>query len=444
MNKRLISLMAAALALLSASGQVSIIGEGKYPAIKVEPAKSTGLNMIYVVYDTDGVGMTYPSASGERAVWYRFDSRGAAYREPIQNVRWDGFGTTLEQVIPNSGYVIEEGGVDVCYFWVVNYADYYLSLNSISFNDEACDLITFNVDGTGAKIPYATITGHSEVLDREIKLSYNNIVWDDSTHWQEEPVIETFESLDDGVVIDPPMSNTEFTLSGDRFLEEWGLGKAVTSDYLNTRAVDCYTTAIQKLSDGKDESVGSGPAYVSAPARIVFTGYPSDAVVYRLWEMATDEEFVNVIMQYNQDEVDYTFMDVGTYYLRYKVANAAGNCEDYSDQVYAITVSESSLGDEGGRLPNVISLGNTAWKVPHKSLIEFHCWVFNRWGNLVYEFTDPEIAWDGKVNGKYIDTGVYYCVVTATGSDGVKYKKRGDITVIRYTKGAEGTSGAGM
>ena len=59
------------------------------------------------------------------------------------------------------------------------------------------------------------------------------------------------------------------------------------------------------------------------------------------------------------------------------------------------------------------------------------------------EFTDPGSGWDGTYRGKLVDTGVYYYVVTALGSDGVKYKKRGDISILRYKRGGEGTSGDG-
>ena len=158
--------------------------------------------------------------------------------------------------------------------------------------------------------------------------------------------------------------------------------------------------------------------------------------------MATDEDFENVILQWNQDEVDYTFNEWGTYYMRYMVANADGSCEAYGD-TYTISVKESQL-----ECPNVFSPGSTpgvndVWKVTYKSLVEFHCWIFNRWGNLVYEYTDPGGGWDGTYHGKLVDTGVYYYVVTALGSDGEKYKRRGDITILRYKKGAAGTSGDG-
>jgi len=444
MNKRLVTLMVAALALLSASGQVTFTNVGLYPVIEVTPETSTGLDKIYVVYDTDGVGMTFNSSTGERATWESFNYRdGNLVMEPVSDLRWDGMVTTLDRIIPNIGYKIQDGDNHPYYCWVVNYADYYLSLNDMFFvNDYPCSLLSFNIDGSAPKIPYYTVNGVPEVLDREIKLSYNTLVWDDSTHWQEQPMVETFESLDDGVEIAQPLCNTEFMLTGDRFLEEWGMEEGIQSQYYQTQAVNCGSSAVQELRGNNNEKGLESGLGGSAPVHIIFTGYPTDAVVYRVWEMATDQDFENIILQYNQDEVDYTFTDAGTYYMRYMVANADGSCEAYGD-VYNILVSESEL-----TCPNVFSPGSTegvndVWKVSYKSLVEFHCWIYNRWGVLMCEFTDPGGGWDGTYHGKLVDTGVYYYVVTALGSDGVKYKKRGDITILRYKKGASGTSGDG-
>jgi len=443
MNKRLVSLMVTALALLSASGQLIFTNVGQYPVIEITPEMSTGLDKIYVVYDTDGVEMTFNSMTGERAMWESFYyQNGNLVIETVPGVRWNGMATSLDRIIPNMGYKIVEG-TKTFYCWVVNYADYYMKLNGMSYNSEAgCSLISFNIDGQADAIPYYTINGHRQVLDREIKLTYNTLVWDDSTHWEEQEVVESFAALDQGVEILPPLCNTEFILSGDRFLEEWGLGQSIKSDYFNTQAVGCGSTAVQENRGNDNEKGLDSGLGGSAPVHIVFTGYPTDAVVYRLWEMATDENFEDVILSYNQDEVDYTFLDAGTYYMRYYVANAAGTCESYGD-TYRITVSESELV-----CPNVFSPGSTegvndVWKVSYKSLVDFHCWIFNRWGTCVCEFTDPGSGWDGTYKGRLVDTGVYYYVVTATGSDGVKYKRRGDITILRYKRGASGTSGNG-
>lgn len=38
---------------------------------------------------------------------------------------------------------------------------------------------------------------------------------------------------------------------------------------------------------------------------------------------------------------------------------------------------------------------------------DFHLWIYNRWGQLVYNTSDPGFAWDGKVNGSPVPNGVY-------------------------------------
>ena len=185
MNKKLITLMVAALALLSARGQVSFTGVGEHPVIEVTPETTTGLNKIYVVFDTDGVGMTFNSSTGEPATWESYDYHdGHLEMEPIPGVRWNGMETTLPQVIPNIGYKITEGTTP--YFcWVVNYADYYLELNAMTENSEApCNLLTINVDGHGDAIPYYTTNGLRQVLDREIKLNYNTLVWNETREFR--------------------------------------------------------------------------------------------------------------------------------------------------------------------------------------------------------------------------------------------------------------------
>ncbi len=54
MNKRMISLMVAALALLSASGQVVFSNYGNYKPIEIRLSDNhTSLNRIYVLYDTN-------------------------------------------------------------------------------------------------------------------------------------------------------------------------------------------------------------------------------------------------------------------------------------------------------------------------------------------------------------------------------------------------------
>jgi gliding motility-associated-like protein len=439
MNKRLISLMAAVLALLSAGGQVSFTGYHTYAPIPVTPdKKETGLDMIYVVYDTDSVDMTFTTTSGEPALWLSFDASNWSYPDTLGRM------ITLEQVKPNMGYTIYDG-TDPYYCWVVNYADYMLELNDMFIEDSSCDLLNIRVDGIGHKILYSSVTGKSHVLDRKIELSYDTQVREDDSDWTTKPVVETFESLDDGIKLQQPLCDTQFWLSGDQFLKKWNQEKLLEGPDYQTNAVACGFVAYLVDKNGNEKKLDGELKGGDAPAHIVFTGFPSQEAIYSKWEIASDSEFENVFLQYNQNEVDYTFNDAGTYYARYMVANRDGDCEAYGDPI-TINLSASSLGLDGkGKLfPNVFTPGsstgdNDYWFVPCKSIVEFHCWIFNRWGNLVYEYTDPNGRWDGKHNGSYVDTGVYYFVVTAVGSDGEKYEGKGDITVL-HSKGSRGTS----
>ena len=76
-------------------------------------------------------------------------------------------------MIPNTGYRITDGS-RVYYYWVVNYVDYGLEFNDISSNSvDPCDLMTIDVDGQAGAIPYYTVGGDRQVLDRDIRLTYH-------------------------------------------------------------------------------------------------------------------------------------------------------------------------------------------------------------------------------------------------------------------------------
>jgi gliding motility-associated-like protein len=98
---------------------------------------------------------------------------------------------------------------------------------------------------------------------------------------------------------------------------------------------------------------------------------------------------------------------------------------------FTIAIEDSHL-----RLPNAFSPGgspgvNDIYRVAHKSLLSFKASIYNRWGNLLYHWEDPNQGWDGKVNGKYVPTGVYFIVVEAKGADGKVYTRSRDINILR-------------
>jgi gliding motility-associated-like protein len=57
--------------------------------------------------------------------------------------------------------------------------------------------------------------------------------------------------------------------------------------------------------------------------------------------------------------------------------------------------------------------------------------VFNRWGEKVFESTDPDNGWDGSFRGKALDTGVFVYVLKAEYYNGVIINQKGNITLVR-------------
>jgi gliding motility-associated-like protein len=87
-------------------------------------------------------------------------------------------------------------------------------------------------------------------------------------------------------------------------------------------------------------------------------------------------------------------------------------------------------------VPNVVSINNDgdndSFYVTHQNLILFKAKIFNRWGQFLYDWTDPNGAWDGTTpDGEMVPEGTYYYIIYAIGSDGVEYDLTGHLTLIR-------------
>ncbi len=78
---------------------------------------------------------------------------------------------------------------------------------------------------------------------------------------------------------------------------------------------------------------------------------------------------------------------------------------------------------------------NDQWRVSYKSITDFDCHIFNRWGQEMAHLTDPSQGWDGRYGGKTVPPGVYYYVIKAQGADGKNYKLSGDINIVGYSAG---------
>lgn len=451
MNLRRFAVIAVTSAVCGTSSlyaQSLIFSGNSLKAIEISPEKSTGLEKIYVLYSLDGVTASYTSTSGKAVKWSVFSNLGGGYAEEIPSTQ-DGNKSSVSSLHGDSGYIIQDGDRQYC-FWIVEYLPHRLELKSVQLaDDQECDATLLHVEGSGEAIHYFTINGAQKTLDREIKVEYSTQKWSSgSFNYEDTSVSSSFASLTETLRLSPPnYCASSFTVSGDRFLKAWNWEETVESTTFQPHSVDAMTEAVQQSqgSDTDDNTVGSNQIGAndgdglggSAPCEISFLAYVTDGVIHNEWQLSRDPEFENIDYRFTQQDLDYTFLDQGTYYVRYIGSNSDGSCEYISD-TYEISIGESRLLIPNAFSPNGDGV-NDEWKVSYRSLIEFRCWIFDRNGHQVCQLTSPDQGWDGRIGGKTVDTGVFYYVIEAVGADGKKYKKSGDINVIKYV-GNKGTS----
>ena len=444
MKKYLFSLLF--LSLLSfASHAITInFNGGQYKVLQYDVSPSSGLNKVYVAYDTSLINEMIISGLSGNVRISKYDNRGGAFAEDI-NFSYDGSNAIVDNPEGDRGYIIEDGS-SIYYMWLVDYLPHKFNITSLIPSDtKDCNYTYLDAVGSGGAINFITINGRQEELSREIRLDYENLVWNESAEiYEKTQEIKILDHLSSIITVNPPLyCNSDFRITGDRFLEAWGIGLSLTSEMAVATGVDAHTSAVQTNINEEDasnvirtETSGMGG---SAPVEVEFKAYITDAVIHNEWQIASDESFEYDVIKIYDQNFDYTFNDEGNYYIRYVGSNSDGSCEVTGD-TYTVSVGASELKIPNAFTPNGDGI-NDEWKVSYRSLLSFSCSIFDRYGTELFHFTDPTQGWDGKYKGKYVQPGVYFYVIEAVGADGKKYKKGGDINIIKAKKYSNTGSG---
>ncbi len=407
--------------------------------MNIRPEAQTGLNDLYVVRSSRGVKVSYTATSSGSVRWYRYGSNGAAYAEEIKDITFNGKISTITLGADDSGYVIEDGGIQR-YYWIVNYENHVFEASSITAAEADCQSVVLDFSGSASPIAFYGINGRRHELSREIGISYYTLVYDEqSDTFVQTLATDDIESIEHTIRVCAPLCDTRFTLTGDRFLKFWNSDISIESDNFTSTAVDAHTIVTQETRENDNEQkVETGGLGGSAPCDITFKAAVTDAAVFYEWQLSQTPEFDVIDDRYNDLEFSYTFRNQGTTYVRFMAANADASCDWYSDS-YEVFIGESKLECPNAFSPQTSPGVNDEWKVSYKSLISFECHIFNTWGIEMTSFKDPSMGWDGKYKGKYVPAGVYYYVINAVGSDGRKYKLSGDINIIGSSKNNNST-----
>ena len=195
-----------------------------------------------------------------------------------------------------------------------------------------------------------------------------------------------------------------------------------------------------------DEGEETGTSYSgSAPLTVVFLANAENVGIYTPhyeWRFTKEGETQPYLVRY-EEETEYTFTEAGSHRIVLYATFINGNdtvayTKDYWQDAQPITIqiSESKLEMPNAFSPNGDGINDIyRAKNNYQSIVEFDAYIFNRWGQKIYEWHDPAGGWDGKFNGKDVKQGVYFVLVKAKGADGRKYNIKKDVNLLRgYTE----------
>lgn len=208
---------------------------------------------------------------------------------------------------------------------------------------------------------------------------------------------------------------------------------------LPTMAMADFNPTAYYTVDGEALEATDAITDAQAPLSVTFKANPSDlgetTPTYE-WRFTKTNETDPYIVRY-EEETTYEFKESGSTTVQLYVSYSDENEAELIATI-TVTISASLLEMPNAFSPNGDGV-NDIYKAKenHKSIIDFHAYIFNRWGQKLYEWTDIDGGWDGTFHGKQVPVGTYYVLVKAKGADGREYNIKRDVNILRdYTEAA--------
>ncbi|GHU62700.1 hypothetical protein FACS1894123_04100 [Bacteroidia bacterium] len=422
-----------------ASAQFAVEGGNKNPYLAVDDTKNK--LQVYLLSDMSNVRITYTSSGDEVHQWYKYRDK-ALEATPISCVQ-NGNESYITDVADGYGYFVgSPTDPKTRYVWVIDYSLYVPQLLSLKITDEEfqCESLKLGAEVVAEPVYYYLPVGVSVNLERTYHLQYNTLEWDEENlAFFPKAIDQPLTGALAEISIDAaPLTNTQFTLVGDDFSEQFGLGQSVQTPEYQAVAIEAHSTAVTNKEFAENEKQTSNAELGgSAPIEYMFTAYANEPVaahyIWKVFELDSITNTYNPIVRYPEKVLNYTFERWGSYYVQLEVINSKSVCSDTS-RIHTVGISNTFV-----YIPNAFSPGssigvNDVYKISFSSITSFRASIFNRQGNLLYQWNDPSGGWDGRVNGKFVSTGVYYIIVEYTDSQGKKQSKSRDINILRSNK----------
>jgi len=390
---------------------------------------------VYLLNGLSGARIGFTSSNQGTHQWYRY-KENANSAVPVPSVQ-NGNTSYITDVQDGYGYFVGLPTEELPhYVWIIDYSRYvprFFSLQVLEEEDKCTDLkITADVEAE--PLTYNFPVGAPGSLIRTYHLQYKTQEWSESA-LQFLPKDENREErgLISEIVIPAPLEDTDFTLTGDDFAEYFGILQTIRSDEYRAIAVEAHATAETGKEHADNEVHHSGDVWGgSSPIEYTFTAYANEPVAaLYIWKISLQDSTgaVTTKVRYTDKILRYNFEENGNYFIGLEVSDAQSVCVDSTQ--FNVLIDNTMV-----KIPNAFSPGssigvNDELKIAFTSVTSFKASVYNRWNNLLFQWSDPSKGWDGRVNGKFVPTGVYCVIVEYKDSTGKSRTASRMVNVLR-------------
>lgn len=409
-----------------------------------------GLDTLFVVEDMgSGIVLSYNSPDSSNFAWATFEvfSDGSMdFNEQVGAMPLTD--KTSLSVTQEGGYALLKGALDpdTFFVWIVNYEDHKPIIDSVMVYDD----YLHGVDSCQEVMLQLYARKDDIVVGDPLRHALQKLTRFQRVNWVADPAGE--ESL---TGLDPILENVPAPYEDTRYtatISETFLTDVENVTFIGSVESDTSYTAIavdyegiigdiivrEDANNEAEQDIGTDKELKgSAPLDVDFSIQgTSSKVLYYDWFIWKDTENTRSYIRYDSDKVRHAFLEPAEnsevnadYYVKLLVSNDF--CQSKTDSI-SVNILTSYLD-----AANIFVLGwaseSLEFKAVYKSIKPgtFRGDIFNRWGKRIFSWSDPERGWDGRVNSRYVSPGVYYYVITATGTDGTKHKVERDLNVLR-------------
>jgi gliding motility-associated-like protein len=193
--------------------------------------------------------------------------------------------------------------------------------------------------------------------------------------------------------------------------------------YVVFKEGDCF-------SEPNSITVNISPISATIDANTSNASVPFDLVAFAQSQNAVScEWFLNESSFDYTDGQVYLINETGTYELKLSCINNAG-CIATDSTIIDVIDDTVEIN-----IPNVFSPNNDGvndlFALELKGIKQLEGVIFNRWGQIMYEWSGLENFWDGTINGNRATDGVYFYILSTIDIKDANLEHKGTVTLMR-------------